>query len=82
MYVWKSKSRRDRRHFASTGLETLDEADLDTLRKNEIGVRKEEEVNRYELEVSLDNYMYIGGFKGMKRRAGALVLVLFLVKTE
>ena len=52
MYVWKEKSRRDRRHFAATGLDTLDEADLETLRKNEITVRKEEEVHRYELEVS------------------------------
>ncbi|GMH81373.1 hypothetical protein TL16_g08909 [Triparma laevis f. inornata] len=58
MYVWKSKSRRDRRHFASTGLETLDEADLDTLRKNEVGVRKEEEVNRYELEqIEVDKFV-------------------------
>ncbi|GMH51252.1 hypothetical protein TrST_g10856 [Triparma strigata] len=58
MYVWKAKSRRDRRHFAATGLDTLDEADLETLRKNEITVRKEEEVHRYELEqIEVDKFV-------------------------
>ena len=50
MYVWKSKNRRDRRHFATSGLKTLDPADLAILRKNEVEIRKEEEEHRYELE--------------------------------
>ena len=50
MYVWKSKNRRDRRHFAASGLKTLDPADLAIMRKNEIEIRKEEEETRYELE--------------------------------
>ena len=50
MYVWNQKGRRDRRHFASTGLETLDPSELQSLQEKEKKIRADEEVQRYKLE--------------------------------
>jgi len=50
MYVWRFRGRRDRRANASTALETLDDHDLEFLRKKEIQTRADEEVDRFMME--------------------------------
>ena len=58
MYVWKNRSRRDRRHYASTGMDTLDPTDLALLQKKEKKFRSDEEIKRFELEqIEIDKHI-------------------------
>ena len=51
MHGWRYRGRRDRRDNGITGLDTMDEHDLEILRKKELDIRAAEEVERCQMEI-------------------------------